>query len=728
MQCTVHTDRLPYAGAVRARFLRFRRGVAPVVAVLAMLGILLAPASATAPAADQPLVVLIGIADASWSEVDQDRTPALYGLLADATGSLVRRAEYAVTCPVDGWLTVSAGARVSAPRAPGATACPPLLAGRAGEPGVPAWARTWSGYRQAAQQSRYDATPGALGTLTSAAGIPVAGIGPGARLAISREDGTPAGPWTAAGHDIGAQTGAAARRLAGGGVLVIDLGADGQVDARLGEVLAALPADADVIVASLGGATSTPASRRTVDARLGVLARTGPGNDGPAALSSAATRQPGLAQTPDLTVTVLGSAGAQVPAALAGSPLTADPATDDPARRLRQLRDTGAAAHATTWVVAPVVAVIYGPALLMLGWWAVRGSRPRWTASALGVLALVPAGTFAANLVPWWRMPPVAGALLALAVATGVLGGLGWVLLRAAWADRSGKLGSIGKFGWIGKLGWMGGLGWVGPAGMLTVAVIGLDLISGSRLQLSSLIGVQPLLGGRFYGLGNPAFAIFATGTLMLGTVAGQRLPARQAAAAVAAVGVLAVIVDAAPGWGSDFGGPLALVPAVAVLAMRFGRFRLNVSRWAMIAAGTAGFTILVAILDWLRPPAQRTHLGRVVQTTLDGGLWPVIVRKLSTNWELLTVSPLNLLIPPVAAYSATPALAHLGLAWVVCMGIASLVNDSGVVVAVTGGLVLLPALISRLVERSTSARPGPAARRPSPATPPAPRRPGRPG
>ena len=49
-----------------------------------------------------------------------------------------------------------------------------------------------------------------------------------------------------------------------------------------------------------------------------------------------------------------------------------------------------------------------------------------------------------------------------------------------------------------------------------TMLVLAADVMTGSRLQLSSLMGLQPVVGGRFYGMGNVTFALFATATLML--------------------------------------------------------------------------------------------------------------------------------------------------------------------------------------------------------------------
>ena len=52
----------------------------------------------------------------------------------------------------------------------------------------------------------------------------------------------------------------------------------------------------------------------------------------------------------------------------------------------------------------------------------------------------------------------------------------------------------------------------------------------------------------------------------------------------------------------------------------------------------------LFSVLDWLRPPQERSHLGNFVQTVLDGGLWAVIGRKLGQNVSNFFNTPLTFL------------------------------------------------------------------------------------
>jgi len=116
---------------------------------------------------------------------------------------------------------------------------------------------------------------------------------------------------------------------------------------------------------------------------------------------------------------------------------------------------------------------------------------------------------------------------------------------------------------------------------------------------------------------------------------------------AVVAIGGFAVLVDAAPFWGADGGGPPALVPGVAYLAFAVLQVPMTWRRWVAVAGGVVGIAVLVAVLDWLRAPESRTHLGRFVQSVIDGQAADIIVRKAEQNWDLFLLNfPLTLLIP----------------------------------------------------------------------------------
>jgi hypothetical protein len=219
--------------------------------------------------------------------------------------------------------------------------------------------------------------------------------------------------------------------------------------------------------------------------------------------------------------------------------------------------------------------------------------------------------------------------------------------------------------------------------------------------------------------MGNVTFALFGTAALMLCIAVGNHLVAtgqhRQAAGAVAAIGLGAVIVDASPSWGSDLGGPTALLPAVVFLVLNILDIRLTWRRLVAIVGGIGGFLVLLGLLDWLRPPESRSHLGKFVQTTLDGGAWDIVVRKLEQNITLLFGNPLSLLIPlalvlfayilarPTTRLAAPmrrsftyiqllrPGLIAIMIMWVVGF----LLNDSGAAIPAVGATLALPLVIA---------------------------------
>jgi hypothetical protein len=741
------------------------------VAALVVAGAALAgPAAAAVPTTAVPAagtpggpVVLLGTGGLRWEDVGST-TPALYAALGqDAAGSLAVRSVQDTTCPVDGWLAVAAGRRAAdvadpPPAERDVVGCR-IPAGQVPAPGGPGTATAWDIYRTEAAGGRFDADPGLLGSTLEAAGVRRAAVGAGALLATADRlgrtpaawPGVPAGPGGTIdpGSDtVGLADQVRAALATGSRFVAVDLGTvrdpgsaavddgsgpaprDEQVaalDTRIGLVAGALPAGSTVIIASLADDAARP--------RLQLVLAAGPTGSGgtfsPGLLRTSSTRQDGLAQSTDLLPTIVTALGLPVPAGTVGAPLARVDGGDD-LDRLRRGLDLDQASLAVDRLVTPFF-VAYGVLELLvlagLGLVAARSrARPIVRRRALIALrlaavtfALVPVATFAANLWPWWR-GPVAGATLTVAVV-------------AATAPLAG-LALAGP--WRGRL-----LGPAGAAGLLTAAVLTADLAAGSPLQLAALIGGQPLIAGRFYGLSNPNFALFATGALFAALALAEALlergrsrrqaglavaaalvergrSRRQAGLAVAAVGVVATVIDAAGPLGSDFGGPPALVPAFGVLALWVAGVRVTWPRLAAIGAATVGVLLAVAVADWLRPADERTHLGRFVQSVLDGEGWLIVARKAEQNVGILVSTPLTMTVPVATAvavallwrparfrfpalqlaYDSTPLLRPgLGALGVLLL-LGFLANDSGTSIP-PGSLMLLAPLLVAIAARA---------------------------
>jgi hypothetical protein len=260
--------------------------------------------------------------------------------------------------------------------------------------------------------------------------------------------------------------------------------------------------------------------------------------------------------------------------------------------------------------------------------------------------------------------------------------------------------------------------------------VLAADVITGSRLQLSSLWGLSPLDAGRFYGLGNVAFAAFAMSALIAAAWAAATLLThgrrRAAAVTVAAIGVAAVVVDGWPSFGADFGGVLALVPGFALLTAGVGGLRVTLRRTAAVVGAAIAAVGTIAVVDWARPPANRSHLGRFVQQVLDGDFGAILRRKLEANIHSFGERPavgllvLGLLIVTtvvvawpervrvtkvIDAYAAEPALRPCLAACLLTAVVGLTVNDSGVIIPAVALMVAVP-LFAAASPRASSVPP----------------------
>ncbi|MCA1822980.1 MAG: hypothetical protein LC640_01675, partial [Frankia sp.] len=187
--------------------------------------------------------------------------------------------------------------------------------------------------------------------------------------------------------------------------------------------------------------------------------------------------------------------------------------------------------------------------------------------------------------------------------------------------------------------------------------------------------------------------------------------PRRTRMVIVAAVGAIAVAIDGAPAWGSDFGGVVALVPGFGVLTMLVGGVRVTWRRVAALAAAAVVAVAGFAVMDYLRPPAARTHVGRFVAQLRDGGAGPVLRRKAAANAHLLFHSVLTLIVPLAVVFlavvlarprgrlrvalAAVPALRAALLAILVTAVVGFVANDSGVAVPAFALTIAVPAAIA---------------------------------
>lgn len=675
--------------------------------------------------AETSRVAVIGVPGLQWSDLSATATPTLWKLVAEgASGALSTRAvpppDRGVTCPVQGWLTVSAGQRAGAPDL--TCASPPAPQGAT----VPGWRKL------ADHQSTtgYDARLGTLGQRVRDAGGKVLAIGPGAALGAADSTGS---------LDSYADSTAAAGDLTPYRLIVMEAGdvstawfaqprtdrdfPDGMpeeartaavtaADRRIGELLTRLPQGTTVLVAGI--------SDTGVNAHLHVaIAHGGPYRH--SYLTATSTKQNGLVTITDLTATALRLLNLNPPNEVVGRAWENGRQAPDAAQTVSELADQDLASQVLREVRGPFFTVLVTVQLLFYALAAIAFRRSGASSpassrvlAAVQVFAVISGAiavaTFLAQLVPWWSLPvPMLGV-----IAT-ILGFAGLVTLIAFAGP------------WRGAV-----LGPLTVVSAITSLTLLIDVMTGSALQVNAVTGYEPVTGGRFYGYGNIAFAVFATGTILALTgishwLLGKGVPRLVVLLLAGAYGALAVFADGWPGWGADFGGVPAYVVGLAVLLIPLSGRKVTVLNLSLVALAGAVLIGGISYLDWLRPVSERTHLGAFVQEIIDGGAFTIIGRKFSAmvgvtvgNWSLTLLSLVALAFLFLVlnrpsrwgvsalgqAYAAAPLL-RAGLSGTLAAAlIGFLMNDSGIAIPAMAFTVAVPLALAASVRALQLASP----------------------
>ena len=174
-----------------------------------------------------------------------------------------------------------------------------------------------------------------------------------------------------------------------------------------------------------------------------------------------------------------------------------------------------------------------------------------------------------------------------------------------------------------------------------TVALHLADLVTGAHLEWNTVFGYSPTIGIRFVGEGNMTFALLGAAASLFAGLLAWRVPTRRGRQI--AIGLLAVtvVVMGAPFWGNDFGGAISAAPGFALLAWLLLGHKVRWRTIWVLVVVSVGAAVAVGLLDLLRPPESRTHVGKFFEKVFSdfSGATLVIRRKLHENLGVLTHS-----------------------------------------------------------------------------------------
>lgn len=603
-------------------------------------------------------VVLFGFTGVRWEDINEKDTPNLFAFTHKASGAnLVVKTFGETTCPTRGWLTLGAGVRMNA-------SCTPAEIDADGR------VVNWDSYVSANVKNQYKPHIGLLGTSLekSVGSEKILVLGSGAGLALADSTGKVAGEYidTIRVGDTSELNGRRVSVVEGLAnidaetrLVFVDLGqvrygdsrADEEtreginsvkaafisqnanlpeeaqrdlsaIDKSFGQALKRVKADmphARILVASLADSQSSRSE-------LSFFAAQGLSTDeGSFLLTSDATRSKGFIQNADMTATLIAwfCSGAQQ-SSISGSPLSLSASTDT-------LTETLVSEQNRARLSRGLVGIFYfffGMLTIItafLAWRALRrepesgnggGKSRNYLAFIALAVASLPVSALLANCVPWWQFsyPRLVFAAITLCIVL-LIAGVAYVPLL-----RGVPQVSLAIIGFV-------------TAGVIAVdAVIG--SITHSCLQFPSVFGAPAQVGGRFYGLSNATFGIFATGLLIglaiFGSELGKRGKSAQGVALIIVFGLVALSIDGLAILGADFGGPPALTLGLAFLAFTIRGKKITVPRAAIIVFLAVCTSLVFSLIDYAQPASERSHLGRFIQSVKDGNLLSVLSRKIS--------------------------------------------------------------------------------------------------
>jgi hypothetical protein len=590
-------------------------------------------------------VVVVGVTDRS-SLTGSDRVVIGSHSGAVQFAAVSVRPRYIGDCAAAGWATLGAGRR---------TGVNGLCDPRVDAQRVTDWPQRLA----AAAAHHGDAT---LGTLAASVPACVAAVGPRAALAAARPNGTVAN-YDTVNHFL-------AHGMATPCPLTL-VDAGKQSD----HIIRALAERPDVTLIVTGIGPPAGSDDPSLQALYVLPAAAG-------WLTSASTRRDGIVNLTDLTATLIAVGGRSEggsPARVDGSPYKLRPEIVTATAAQDHLEAVGALSDAA--VRADTALGVSGAILLVILIVSVTTGRLALARPILQWGTLLPATMLLTGAVPWsatrW---PVLVLLATLA---------GWsIALTVAVLAGAKRLN----------------LPFAVAAAAVTVTAFTVDAALGGMMEPGSMLNSRPVNGGRWYGFGNVTFAVYAAATLILVGYLAHRLRTsghrRAALISVAVIGYSVVLCEGWPSMGADFGGVIALTPALLWLILVLADIPITWPKLIAIAGSALLLVAAISWLDWLRGPTARTHLGGFFQRILDGDALNIILRKaVAATGSMLNPLAMGLvlagvvvwvflfrrLLPPLRTEFTTLQLVAVATLAVAILGTA--LNDGGVTIWYTATL-----------------------------------------
>jgi hypothetical protein len=172
---------------------------------------------------------------------------------------------------------------------------------------------------------------------------------------------------------------------------------------------------------------------------------------------------------------------------------------------------------------------------------------------------------------------------------------------------------------------------------IVSVVALAVDALAGTQLLMRSLLGPDPILGARFYGIGNELKSGLAV--LVFAAVAAALHPAvrgRRAAAAMLIGGVVLAVVEGSARIGAGVGGVILVAAGFAVATLVLAPGSFSRGRVLLVIASPLVALGALAALDLATAHGSGHFTGSILHARSAGDLRDVIERRYGAAWTEL--------------------------------------------------------------------------------------------
>ncbi|MEG6617600.1 hypothetical protein V6C27_14465 [Peptococcaceae bacterium 1198_IL3148] len=338
-------------------------------------------------------------------------------------------------------------------------------------------------------------------------------------------------------------------------------------------------------------------------------------NAGPSILESGTTKHPGIVMSTDIAATILNYFDLPISSKITGRPIYTVPAEYNPVEFLQDKQDQLAVTYdARTPLQQGYVAfqiVILAVSLYMIF---ISKKGANLLKPAILFVVSVPLTYLLLPLLPNPSVPIVAFELILFAAVITII------------VTMVGRGNFMNSFALLATL---------------TAAMLIIDILLGQPLQKQSILSYDPMVGARFYGIGNEYMGVLNGSLIMATAFAVNKFEGHRKTAIIISGIIFAITIHcmAAPNLGTNVGGTIAASSAFLVTFLLFTgvKFRPKVIVGIIIAVVLLLLSFIA--FDLSRPIQQQSHIGQTARLIIEGGFTEtinIISRKLAMNMKLV--------------------------------------------------------------------------------------------